>query len=73
MTLQLKIWYRRNLFRWEKETKGIKDRILRDIKNLFVHEEEKKGYKPVRVSKFWSNNYIKYESNQNRNKTMPVE
>ena len=25
----------RNLFRLEKETKGIKDRILRDIKNLF--------------------------------------
>ena len=38
-----------------------------------MHEEEKKGYKPVRVSKFWSNNYIEYESNQDRNKTMPVE
>ena len=25
----------RTLFRLEKETKGIKDRILRDIKNLF--------------------------------------
>ena len=31
----------RNLFRKEKETKAIKDRILRDIKNLFEHEEEK--------------------------------
>ena len=56
-----------------KETKEIKDRILRDIKNLFVHEEEKKYYKPVRVRNFWGNNYIEYESNQDRNKTLLVE
>ena len=30
----------RNLFRWEKESKEIKNRILRDIKNIFEHEEE---------------------------------
>ena len=30
----------RNLFKLEKGTKTIKDRILRDIKNLFEHEEE---------------------------------
>ena len=30
----------RNLFRPGKETKAVKDRILRDIKNLFEHEEE---------------------------------
>ena len=49
----------RNLSRLEEETKTIKDRILRDIKNLFEHQEEKQNYyKPVRVSKFWSNNYI---------------
>ena len=29
----------RNLFRLEKETKTIKDRILRYIENLFEHEE----------------------------------
>ena len=28
-----------NLFRLEKETKAIKKRILRDIKNLFEHVE----------------------------------
>ena len=48
----------KNLFRLEKETKAIKDRILRDIKNLFDHEEEENHYKPVRVSNFWSKNYI---------------
>ena len=30
----------RNLFRLKKETKAIKNRTLRDIKNLFEHEEE---------------------------------
>ena len=60
--------------RQEKETKSIKDRILRDIKNLFEHErEEENYYKPVTVSNFWSNNYIEYESNGDRNKTLSVE
>ena len=60
--------------RQEKETKTIKDRILRDIKNLFEHEEEEENYyKPVRVSNFWSNNYIEYESNGDSNKTLSVE
>ena len=50
----------RNLFRLEKETKAIKDRILNDIKDLFEHQKEEKYYKPVRVSNFRSNNYIEY-------------
>ena len=54
----------RNLFRLEKETRAIKHKILRDIKNLFEYEEE------VRVSNFWSNKYIEYESNGVRNKTL---
>ena len=63
----------RNLFRQEKETKGIKDRILRDNKNLFEHEKEEENYcKPVRASNFWSNNHIEYESNCNKNKTLSV-
>ena len=46
--------------------------MLRDIKNLLEHEEES-YYKPVRVNNFWSNNYIEYESNGDRNKTLSVE
>ena len=53
----------RNLFRQKKETKTIKNRILRDIKNLFEHEEEENHYKPVRINNFWSNNYIEYKNN----------
>ena len=43
----------RNLFRQGKETKAIKDRILRDIKNLSKHEKEEQNYyKPVRAVTF---------------------
>ena len=58
----------RNLLKQEKETKAIKDRILSDIKNLF-EQEEVNYYKPVTVNNFWSNNYIEYESDSDRNKT----
>ena len=57
-----------------KETETIKGRTLRNIKNLFEHEEEEKYYyKPVRGSNFWSNNYIENESNSDRNKTQSGE
>ena len=35
--------------------------------------KKKSYYKPVRVSNFWSNNYIEYESNDRRNNTLSVE
>ena len=63
----------RNLSRQEKETKAINDRILREIENLFEHEEEESYYKQVRVSNFSSNNYIDYENRSDRNKALPVE
>ena len=60
--------------RQKKETKAIKDWIIRNIKNLFEHEKEEENYyKPVRVSNFWSNNYIEYKSNADENKTRSVE
>ena len=65
----------RNLHRLEKETEVVKDKIfIRDIKNIFQREEEKKNYyKPVRISNFWRNNYIEFESNDDRNKALSVE
>ena len=62
-----------NLFTLKKETKTIKDRILRYTKNLFEHKVEENYYKPVRVRNFWSNNYIEYENNNDRNKTLSIE
>ena len=51
----------------KKKLKAIKDRILRNIKNHFEHENEEHYYKQVRVSNFWSSNYIEYESNGDKN------
>ena len=73
----------RNLFRIKKDIddntikayfstekrKAIKGRVIRDNRNLFEQEKED-YYKPVRVGNFWSDNYIEYESNCGRNKTL---
>ena len=63
----------RKLFRLQKENKGNKDIILREITHLFENKEEENYYKPVKVSNFWSKNYIEFESNGDRNKTPSVE
>ena len=62
----------RNHFRLKKENGALKDRIIRDITNLFEHKEEYYD-KPVGVGNFRSNNYIEYESNGDRNKILSVE
>ena len=56
-----------------KKKKLIKDMILIDIRNIFELEGEENYYKPVRVSNFWSKNYIKYERKGDRNKTLSVK
>ena len=67
----------RNLFRQNLDkTTTIKysNLILRDIKNLFEHEEEEENYyKPVKVNNFWSTNYIECESNGDRYKILSLE
>ena len=45
----------------------MKDIVLKNIKNLFEYEKQKENYKPVTVNNFWSNNYIEYKSNSNKN------
>ena len=45
--------------------------IIRDIRTLFEQEEEY-YYKTVIISKVW-NDYIKYESNTDRNKNVSVK
>ena len=59
----------RNLFRPKKK---YLDRTISYIGNLFEYEEEN-YYKPVRINNFWSNNYIEFESNSDKNKTLSVE
>ena len=48
--------------------KAIEDRIITDVKNLF--EQEEVYYKPVTVGNFYSNKYIEYKSDGDRNKTI---
>ena len=57
----------KNLFILKKEIESVKDRRIRDIRNLFEYEE-KYYYKPITVDNFCSNNYIEYESKGDRNK-----
>ena len=45
---------------------------MKNIRNLFQYEQED-YYKPVTVGNIWSNSYIEYESNGDRNKTLLVE
>ena len=45
-----------------------------NIWNIFeLENEEEDYYKPVRVGSFWSNCYIEYACNGDRNKTLSVE
>ena len=46
------------------------DRIYRDIENLY--EQVGDYCKPVRVGNFYSNNYIEYKNNGDRNKKTPI-
>ena len=48
----------------------IKDRMIRDIRTLFVQEEQKDYYKVMNVSNLLNNSYIEYESNGDRNRNL---
>ena len=54
----------------KKENEAIKDTIVRDIRTLFKQGDY---YKPIRVGTFWNNNYIKYESSGDSNKSLLVK
>ena len=63
-----------------KKTKTIKDirkenfdsdKILRDIRTFCESEED--YYEPVRTSNAFNNNYIEYESNGDKDKTLSVK
>ena len=45
--------------------------IIRDSRALFVREDD--YYKLKRVSNFWENNYIEYESNGDRTKSLSLK
>ena len=62
----------RNLFRLQKKIKQLKIEYL-EILKIFLSMKKRKNFKLVRINNFWSNNYIEYESNADRNKTLSVQ
>ena len=62
----------RNIFRLKKENEAIKERIIKDIRNLFEYEEDS-YYKPLTAANFCSNNYTECESNGDTSKTLSVK
>ena len=58
----------RNSFRLKKE-KDTNDKLMRDIKTLFELDKED-YYKPVRTGNAFNRNYIEYESNGDKDKTL---
>ena len=56
----------------KQNEKLIKDGTKRDIRIIFEQEKEEDYYEPKKVNKFWNNNYIKYESNGDKNKNLSL-
>ena len=67
------IKHKTNRFRLKKENEAIKDRVIRDNRNLFEHGKEEYYYKPARAGNFWSNTYIECEKNGDKKKPLYVE
>ena len=65
--------YTRNSFRIKKETKAIEIEYLEILRIFLSMKKNKIIIKKVRVSNFWTNRYIEYEGNSDRNKTLSVE
>ena len=55
-----------------EKKREVNNRIIRDIRTLF-EQEEKVYYKPKRVSNLWNNNYIEYESNDDKNRNLSLD
>ena len=45
--------------------------MIKDIRTFFEQEED--YYKPERVSNFWYNNYIEYESNGDKSRNLSLD
>ena len=53
----------------KKNERVIKDQIIRDIRT----QQEEDYYKPKRVNSFWNNNYIEFESNDDKNSILSLD
>ena len=62
----------RKFFKSKGKVNAIKDNVLRDIRTLFESDEDH-YYKPIRTNNAFSNNYIEYESSNDKNKSFSVK
>ena len=46
---------------------------IKDIVSLIALFQQEDYYKPMRVCNFWRNNYIEYDSNDDRNKILSIK
>ena len=59
--------------RKKKQNQNItKDNIIRDIRLLFEQEKKRRHYEPNRVRNFWNNNYIDYEINGDKHRSLSL-
>ena len=49
-----------------------KDKIIRNIRSHFEQQEED-YYEPKKITNFWDNNYIEYESNGDKNRNLSLD
>ena len=64
----------RKPFRLKKKIKGVKDIVLKNIKDLFEYKKEEENYyQPVKVNNFITNYYIEYKSNGDKNRILSAE
>ena len=59
---------------WKKKRNQLKIKFLEMLEILLDMKKKEKIIinQPIRVSNFWSNKYIEYESKDDRNKTLSV-
>ena len=56
----------------EKKNNSIKNEVLRDLRTLSESDKED-YYEPVRISNAFDDNFIEYESNGHKHKTLSIE
>ena len=62
---------KKQIMREQPKDNIIKDRISRDIRDIFEQEED--YYKQERTGNFHGKNYLEYEGNNDRNNTLSIK
>ena len=62
------------MYKGQKIIKTIEDKVISDTRNFFEQEKEEEDYyKPEKVDKIYSDNFIIYESRGDKNKTLSID